>query len=557
MGEPSAGSLPEVGAARGVPESVEIFDTTLRDGSQFEGISLSVDDKLRVAQQLDWLGVDWIEGGYPQANPKDAEFFRRAAAGELELSTSTLVAFGSTRRTRGRVDEDPTLSALIGAGTSTVCIVGKSSEFHVTEALRTDLAEGVAMVRESVEFLAAAGLRVLFDAEHFFDGYKANPSFTLSVLEAAAMAGADTLVLCDTNGGSLPHEVQRITTEVVSYLDGMRIGIHTQNDTGCAVANSLAAVVGGASHVQGTVNGYGERTGNANLMTVIPDLTLKMGVRTLPEGRMERLTAVSRHVAELVNLPPHPADPFVGTSAFAHKGGLHTSALARSGSETYEHVDPAVVGNHSRVLVSDLGGRAGMGMKAKEFGVDLDDRAAAELSARVAQLEAQGYVFEAADASLELLMRRATGWSPGYFDLEGYRVSSYHREGAASPSGDVDLSTEATIKVWVGGERIAAVGEGNGPVNALDEALRNALDGRWPALGHIHLTDFRVRVLAGPSGPGAADTAAVVRVLAQHTNGSHTWTTIGVSPNVIEASWEALVDGIVYGLLHDELSRIG
>ncbi len=551
------GSLPDVGSVPGAPDSVEVFDTTLRDGSQFEGISLTVEDKLGVAEQLDWLGVDWIEGGYPQANPKDAEFFRRAAAGELELSNSTLVAFGSTRRTRGRVDEDPTLAALVAAGTSTVCIVGKSSEFHVTEALRTTTEEGVAMVRESVEFLRAAGLRVLFDAEHFFDGYKANPAFTLSVLEAAAMAGAETLVLCDTNGGSLPHEVQRITSEVVSYFDGVRIGIHTQNDTGCAVANTISAVVGGAEHVQGTVNGYGERTGNANLMTVIPDLTLKMGIETLPEGHLEHLTAVSRHVAELVNLPPSPADPYVGMSAFAHKGGLHTSALARSGGATYEHVDPAVVGNHTRVLVSDLGGRAGMGMKAQEFGIDLDDRSAAQLSERVAELEAQGYVFEAADASLELLMRKATGWTQDFFDVEAYRVSSYHREGDASPTAGVDLATEATIKVWVDGKRIAAVGEGNGPVNALDEALRNALNGRWDALGHIHLTDFRVRVLEGSKGPGAADTAAVVRVLAEHTNGSHTWTTIGVSPNVIEASWEALVDGITYGLLHDRLSRVG
>ncbi len=552
-----AADLPDVGAVPGMAESVEVFDTTLRDGAQFEGISLTVEDKLRVAEQLDWLGVDWIEGGYPQANPKDAEFFRRAAAGELELDTATLVAFGSTRRVAGKVDEDTTLKALVEAGTSTVCIVGKSSEYHVTEALRTDLDEGVAMVGDSVEFLAGQGKRVLFDAEHFFDGYKANPAFSLRVLEAAAMNGAECLVLCDTNGGSLPHEVQRITSEVVSYFDGLRIGIHTQNDTGCAVANTVAAVVGGAGHIQGTVNGYGERTGNANLMTVVPDLTLKLGVRTLPEGRIERLTAVSRHVAELVNLPPHPADPYVGTSAFAHKGGLHTSALARSGGASYEHIDPAVVGNHTRVLVSDLGGRAGMGMKAREFGVELDDRASAALSEQVAELESQGYVFEAADASLELLMRRATGWEQPYFDLEAYRVSSYHREGNASPSDTVDLATEATIKVWVGDERIAAVGEGNGPVNALDEALREALGNHWPALSGIHLTDFRVRVLDGPSGPGAADTAAVVRVLVEHSDGEDAWTTIGVSPNVIEASWEALVDGMVYGLLRHDLAGIG
>jgi 2-isopropylmalate synthase len=532
-----------------LPAAVEVFDTTLRDGAQFEGISLSVEDKLRVAEQLDWLGVHWIEGGYPQANPKDAEFFRRAAAGELRLGTSTLVAFGSTRRPAGRVDVDPTLRALVEAGTSTVCIVGKSWDFHVTEALGTTLDEGVAMVAESVAFLRGEGLRVFFDAEHFFDGHRANPEYALRVLEAAATAGADALVLCDTNGGSLPHQVQATTAEVVAYFAGTTVGIHTQNDTGCAVANTVAAVVGGATHVQGTINGYGERTGNANLVTVIPDLTLKLGVATLPEGRMERLTAVSRHVAELVNLPPHPADPYVGSSAFAHKGGLHTSALGKVGGATYEHVDPALVGNRTRVLVSDLGGRAGMSMKAEEFGLDLDARTAGELSERLKELEAEGYVFEAADASLELLMRRTAGWEHEFFTVEAYRVSSYHREGPASPTGEIDLATEATVKIWVDGERLAAVGEGNGPVNALDAALRNALTGRHPALRRIHLTDFKVRVL---DGPGSADTGAVVRVLVSSTDGDRTWTTTGVSPNVIEASWHALCDALVFGLLHAE-----
>jgi 2-isopropylmalate synthase len=527
-----------------LPGAVEIFDTTLRDGAQFEGISLSVEDKLRVAEQLDWLGVHWIEGGYPQANPKDEEFFRRART-ELRLDTSTLVAFGSTRRPLGRADDDPTLRALVEAGTSTVCIVGKSWDFHVTEALRTTLDEGVAMVGESVAHLSAHGLRVFFDAEHLFDGYRANPEFALRVLEAAATNGAACLVLCDTNGGSLPHQVQQITAEIVQYFDGVPIGIHTQNDSGCAVANSVAAVVGGATHVQGTVNGYGERTGNANLMTVIPDLTLKLGVATLPEGRLDRLTAVSRHVAELVNLPPHPADPYVGSSAFAHKGGLHTSALGRAGGASYEHVDPASVGNRTRVLVSDLGGRAGMSMKAAEFGVELDDRAAAELSERLKRLEAEGWVFEAADASLELLMRAATGWTQDLFTVEQYRVSAYHREGAESViAGEVQLSTEATVKLWVGEERIAAVGEGNGPVNALDAALRAALTTRYPAIERIHLTDFKVRVL-----DSSDDTGAVTRVLIDSTDGNDTWTTIGVSPNVIEASWMALVDGLVHGLL--------
>ncbi len=530
-------------------QSVDIFDTTLRDGAQFEGISLTVEDKLRVAEQLDWLGVRWIEGGYPQANPRDAEFFRRAAT-ELKLQTATLVAFGSTRKPLGRVDIDPTLAALVSSGVSTSCIVGKSWDFHVTEALRTTLDEGAAMVGESVQFLREQGQRVFFDAEHFFDGYKANPEFALRVLEAAATNGAEVLVLCDTNGGSLPHEVQRIVGEVAAYFGpDQQIGIHTQNDTGCAVANSVVAVVAGATHLQGTVNGYGERTGNANLMTVIPDLQLKMGLTCLPEGRIERLTAVSRHVAELVNLPPHAADPYVGASAFAHKGGLHTSALGRMGGASYEHVDPTVVGNHTRVLVSDLGGRAGMSLKAQEFGVDLDDRAAAELSERLKHLEAEGYQFEAADASLELLMREASGWSQPYFRLEGYRVTTYHRNatrgGAPIEDGDSIIDTEASVKVWAGDERLVAIGEGNGPVNALDAALRSVLTRRYPALGRIHLTDYRVRVLEG-----AAATGAVVRVLIDSTDGDSTWSTVGVSDNVIEASWQALVDSLVYGLIH-------
>jgi 2-isopropylmalate synthase len=537
------------GAPVALPEHIDIFDTTLRDGAQFEGISLTVDDKLRVAEQLDWLGVRWIEGGYPQANPRDAEFFRRAVT-ELTPETATLVAFGSTRRPRGKVDVDPTLTALVESGMSTSCIVGKSSAFHVTEALGTTLDEGVAMVADSVRFLRGAGQRVFFDAEHFFDGYKADPEFTLRVLEAAATEGAEVLVLCDTNGGSLPHEVQRIVGEVRRYFGpDQQIGIHTQNDTGCAVANSVVAVVAGATHLQGTVNGYGERTGNANLMTAIPDLQLKMGVQCLPDGRIGRLTAVSRHVAELVNLPPHPADPYVGASAFAHKGGLHTSALGKVGGASYEHVDPTVVGNHTRVLVSDLGGRAGMSLKAKEFGVDLDDRAAAGLSERLKQLEADGYQFEAADASLELLMREATGWVQPWFRLEGYRVTTYHRNalrgGAPIEDGESIVDTEASVKVWAGDERFVAIGEGNGPVNALDAALRSVLTQRYPQLGLIHLTDYRVRVLEG-----AAATGAVVRVLIDSTDGDRAWSTVGVDSNVIEASWQALVDSLVYGLLH-------
>jgi 2-isopropylmalate synthase len=350
--------------------------------------------------------------------------------------------------------------------------------------------------------------------------------------------------------------VERIVGEVAGYFgaspgSGPAIGIHTQNDTGCAVGNSIAAVVAGATQLQGTVNGYGERTGNANLMTCIPNLELKMGIRCLPEGRLDRLTAVSRHVAELVNLPPHSADPYVGASAFAHKGGLHTSALGRVGSASYEHVEPTTVGNHTRVLVSDLGGRAGMAMKAKELGVDLDDRSAAELSERLKLLESEGYQFEAADASLELLMREATGWRQPYFRLEGYRVTSYHRNGVRGgvpiDDGEAMLDTEATVKVWAGDERRVAVGEGNGPINALDAALRSVLVHRYPRIARIHLTDYRVRVL-----DASQTTGAVVRVLIDSTDGDLTWSTIGVSENVIEASWQALVDSLVYGLLHGQ-----
>jgi 2-isopropylmalate synthase len=516
-----------------------VFDTTLRDGAQFEGISLTVEDKLHIAEQLDWLGVRYVEGGYPQANPKDEEFFRRART-ELRFETAELVAFGSTRRPAGKVDVDPTLKALVDAGAPVACIVGKSSEFHVTGALGTTLDEGVAMVGESVEFLRGEGLRVFFDAEHFFDGYKANPEFTLRVLEAAATNGAEVLVLCDTNGGSLPHEVERIVGEVRAYFgDDVALGIHTQNDTGCAVGNSIAAVVAGATQLQGTVNGYGERTGNANLMTCIPNLELKLGIRCLPDGRLERLTAVSRHVAEIVNLPPHDADPYVGASAFAHKGGLHTSALGKVGGASYEHVDPGSVGNHTRVLVSDLGGRAGMAMKAKEFGIDLDDRAAGELTERLKQLEAEGWVFEAADASLELLMRRASGWEQRWFSVEGYRVETACRAG--------EVETEATVRIHVGDRRRIAVGEGNGPVNALDAALRTALNGSFPALEHVHLVDYKVRIL-----DDNADTDAVVRVLIESTDGDDVWTTVGVSTNIIEASWQALLDALVYGLLRSE-----
>jgi 2-isopropylmalate synthase len=531
------------------PEAVEIFDTTLRDGSQFEGIALTADDKLRIAEQLDHLGVHYIEGGWPGSNPRDDEFFARARAGELDLHTSTLVAFGSTRRPKGRVDADETLANLVAAGAPIACIVAKSWDYHVLEALRTSLDEGVAMVAESVGYLVAQGLRVFVDFEHFFDGYKRNPEFTLRVVEAAAVNGAEALVLCDTNGGSLPHEVHAATRQVVSMFDGVTVGMHTQNDTGCAVANAIAGVIAGSTHVQGTINGYGERTGNCDLTTFVPNLSLKMGIRTLPEGGMARLTAVSHHVAELVNLPPVLSQPYVGASAFAHKAGLHTSAIARR-PDAYEHVDPALVGNGTRFLVSDLSGRATIELKAKQLGLELDGAQMRTVLEELKDLEHSGYHFEAADASLELLMRRATGWANHWFRLESFRVMVEHRPGAKTalelnPLGHYDgVETEATVKLEVEGQRIIATGEGNGPVNALDAAFRQAVGDRFPVLADMRLTDFKVRILDSSKGTGA-----VTRVLIDASDGEERWTTIGVSENIIEASWQALSDSIQYALL--------
>lgn len=531
--------LPDVGGAAGAARSVEIFDTTLRDGAQLEGISLTVDDKLRVAEQLDRLGVAYIEGGWPGANPKDIEFFERVQT-EVRLSTARLVAFGSTRRVKGRVDVDPTLANLLAAGTGTVCIVGKAWDYHVTEALRTDLDEGVAMVADSVRFLVGEGRRTFLDAEHFFDGYRSNPAFALRVLEGAAEAGVSALVLCDTNGGSLPFDVERIVGEVHSYFGGdVAIGIHCHNDTGCAVANSLAAVRAGATQVQGCVNGYGERVGNTDLTTVIGDLELKMGIPCLPEGRLERLTTVSHHIAEIVNMAPNPQAPYVGTSAFAHKAGLHVSAIARR-PDAYEHVAPESVGNGTRFLVSEMAGRSTIEVRARELGLELDVAQTTEVIDTLKQLEHEGFHFEAADASLELLLRRSTGWSQSWFRVESYRVINEQRIVA----GESFSSTEATVKLWMGDERFVRTAEGNGPVAALDNALRAALAERHPMLGRIHLTDFKVRVLDSADG-----TSAVTRVLIDSTDGDTTWTTIGVSGNVIDASWHALEEAVVFGLL--------
>ncbi|HEX3460725.1 MAG TPA: citramalate synthase [Acidimicrobiales bacterium] len=516
-----------------MPTAVDVFDTTLRDGSQQEGLSLTVDDKLRVAEQLDHLGVTFIEGGWPGANPKDEEFFARAPA-ELSLATATLVAFGSTRRAGVKAEDDDTLRHLVKAQTPAVCIVAKSSEMHVVDALRTSLDEAVAMVADSVEFLRANDLRVFLDAEHFFDGYKANPEFTTRILRAAEEAGAETLVLCDTNGGTLPHEVERIVATVFGGFE-TQVGVHFHNDSGCAVANSLAAVGVGATHVQGCVNGYGERAGNTDLSATIPDLSLKLKVQTIPADRLERLTPVAHHIAELVNIAPNPQQPFVGGSVFAHKAGLHTSAIARR-SDAYEHISPELVGNGTRFVVSEMAGRSTLAFKAEELGLELDSDAMGSVLDSLKRLEHEGYHFEVADASLELLLRNSTGWEQSFFDLESYRVIADH---------SIRRSTEATVKVRVGDDRVVATAEGNGPVNALDGALRGAIGPRYPALSDIHLVDYRVRVLDSAKGTGS-----VTRVLIDSTDGDKTWTTIGVSEDIIEASWQALSDSIVYGLLH-------
>lgn len=526
--------------AASATKKIEIYDTTLRDGAQLEGISLTVDDKLRIAEQLDYLGVHYIEAGWPGANPKDDEFFDRAPR-ELRLGTSRLVAFGSTRRVQGRVDTDDTLRHLVTSGVGTACIVGKCWDYHVTEALNTTLDEGVAMVRDSVEFLRRAGLEVMFDAEHLFDGYRRNPEFSLRVLEAAAEAGASRLVLCDTNGGTLPHDVEATVGAVVEYFGrDVGVGVHLHDDAGTGVANAIAGVRGGAMQVQGTINGYGERTGNCNLTTIIADLSLKMGYETIPPDRLDRLTSVAHHVAELVNMPLNPQAAFVGTSAFAHKAGLHVSAIAKR-SDAYEHVAPASVGNGTRFLVSEMAGRSTLALKAEELGLELDGPTLASVIDTLKQLEHEGYHFEVADASLELLMRRATGWEQSFFTVESFRVTTDDAPGIGGSSG---MTTEATIKVHVDGERIIAAAEGNGPVNALDAALRRAVGTRFPALATMHLTDYKVRVLDTRLGTGA-----VTRVLVDTSDGDATWTTIGVSENIIEASWQALYDSLVYGLL--------
>jgi 2-isopropylmalate synthase len=514
--------------------AVELYDTTLRDGAQRAGLSYTIEDRLRILHKLDQLGFPFVEGGWPGANPRDTEFFRLAAREHLQQTTVT--AFGMTRRAGERAERSTVLADLLDGETEVVCLVGKAWDLHVLEALRTTPSEALGMVHDSVAYLRRRDRRVFFDAEHFFDGYRSNPRFALAVLHAAEAAGTERLVLCDTNGGTLPSEIARITAEV-SRRVSTPIGIHAHDDAGCAVAASLAAVEAGARHVQGTVNGYGERCGNADIGVIAANLALKLGRQPLPETSLPRLTELSHYVAEVANVVPDPHHPYVGRYAFTHKAGLHTAGVARR-TDAYEHVAPETVGNHRGVVVSDLGGRSTLAMKAGELGLRLTPQELGALVPVIKERESAGYTFEVADASLELLMRRHDGWRQSFFEVESFRVSVDKRE------GDGPLA-EATVKVRAGGERLIAAAEGHGPVGALDNALRTALTPTYPQLEDIVLTDYRVRVLDQKQG-----TAAVVRVLIDSTDGEKEWTTVGVSDNVIEASWEALTDGLLYGLLH-------
>ncbi len=513
-----------------------VYDTTLRDGAQQEGLNLSVLDKLHIARHIDGLGVGFIEGGWPGANPRDTEFFRRAQD-ELKLEHAQLTAFGATRRAGVAAADDPLVAALRDSGAGVVTLVAKSHDRHVELALRTTLEENLAMVRDTVAHLRAEGQRVFLDAEHFFDGYTDNRDYALEVLRTAAEAGAEVVALCDTNGGMLPAWVSDVVQDVIGTT-GVRVGIHCHNDTGCAVANSLAAIDAGATHVQGTLNGYGERTGNADLVTVVANLELKLGRTVLPSGSLREATRIAHAVADVTNVPPAARQPYVGVSAFAHKAGLHASAI-KVDPTLYQHLDPASVGNDMRLLVSDMAGRATIELKGAELGFDLsqDKELVSRVTQRVKALEQTGYTFEAADASFELmLVEEVSGERPSYFDVESWRVIT------DSVPGDAALS-EATVKLRAGGARIVTVGEGNGPVNALDHALREAIGQAYPEVAKFELIDYKVRILDQGHG-----TDAITRVLIETSDGASTWVTVGVGPNVIEASWEALLDGVVYGL---------
>ncbi|GLX22242.1 citramalate synthase [Streptomyces lavendulae] len=519
-------------------DAFHVFDTTLRDGAQREGINLTVADKLTIARHLDEFGVGFIEGGWPGANPRDTEFFARARA-EIHFKNAQLVAFGATRRAGGDAASDPQVRALLESGAPVITLVAKSHDRHVELALRTTLEENLEMVRDTVSHLVAQGRRVFVDCEHFFDGYRANAEYAKSVVRTAHEAGADVVVLCDTNGGMLPAQITAVVSTVLADT-GARLGIHAQDDTGCAVANTLSAVDAGATHVQCTANGYGERVGNANLFPVVAALEIKYGRKVLPEGALGEMTRISHAIAEVVNLTPSTHQPYVGVSAFAHKAGLHASAI-KVDPDLYQHIDPERVGNTMRMLVSDMAGRASIELKGKELGVDLGgDRALiARVVERVKERELAGYTYEAADASFELLLRaEAEGRARKYFRVESWRAIVEDR-----PDGT--HANEATVKLRAKGERIVATAEGNGPVNALDRALRVALERFYPQLAKFELVDYKVRILEGKHG-----TESTTRVLIATTDGTREWNTVGVAPNVIAASWQALEDAYTFGLLH-------
>jgi 2-isopropylmalate synthase len=520
------------------PRRIEIYDTTLRDGAQTEGIAFSLEDKLRITEALSSLGIHFVEGGWPGANPKDAEYFKHVR--RMKLGAVQIAAFGSTRRPNILAGKDENLIALLDARTPVITIVGKTWDMHVRDVLRAPLDENLRMIEDSVAFLTRRGAIVFFDAEHFFDGYAANPEYALSSLRAAVSGGAARLVLCDTNGGALPDAAKAAVTRVCSEV-GASVGIHAHDDGGLAVAVSLAAVVAGASQVQGTMNGYGERCGNANLCAVLPNLMLKMRHSSIPANRLDRLTSVSRFISELANQPHRSEQPFVGRKAFAHKAGIHANAVGKN-PKTYEHVDPAAVGNERRILVSDQAGRHNVVHLAARLGIDLKDQRAAVTAVlnELKELEFEGYQFEGAEGSFELLLRKHIGNYRSFFELESFRVDVNKRHGR-------EIFSEATIKVRVASHEEFTVGEGDGPVNAIDNALRKALEKFYPQLCDMQLCDYKVRVLDERQGTGAR-----VRVLITSKDKMSTWGTVGVSSNVIEASWKALVDSIEYKLMKDQ-----
>ncbi|MEO0351143.1 MAG: citramalate synthase [Cyanobacteria bacterium P01_A01_bin.15] len=531
-----------------------IYDTTLRDGAQREGLSLSVEDKLNIARRLDDLGIPFIEGGWPGANPKDGQFF--AQLQQHPLQQAEIVAFCSTRRPHCLVEEDVTLAAALAARTNWITLFGKSWDLHVTESLKTDLNENLSMIYDSITYLRRQGRRVIYDAEHWFDGYLNNPTYAVQTLEAAIRAGAEWLVLCDTNGGMLPHQVTEIVRTVSQWLATLnletppQLGIHTHNDGALAVANALNAALEGATMVQGTINGYGERCGNADLCALIPNLQLKLGYDCLPADKLATLAETSRYVSEVVNLAPDDHAPYVGLSAFAHKGGIHVSAVERN-PKTYEHIAPAAVGNRRRIVISDQAGLSNVMAKARSFGLELERSSptSRQLLHRLKALEDEGYQFEAAEASFELLMRSALGQRPTMFEVHGFQV---HCERMPYATGTVNQSPEdpassyslATVKVAVEGKNLLHAAEGNGPVEALDHALRKALERFYPELERFYLTDYKVRILDSTAG-----TAAKTRVLVEFSDGARRWTTVGLSPNILEASYQAVVEGLEYGLL--------